>query len=332
MADQFKAMVLVREDGKVLGSIQELQRAQLPDGDVLVRVSYSSLNYKDGLALTGAPGVIRNYPMVPGIDFSGVVEESASREFQPGDEVLLTGWGVGERHFGGMSQYARVKAGWLVPIPSGLDQKRAMAIGTAGFTAMQCVLALEAKGLRPGGKEVVVTGAAGGVGSVAVAILSTLGYRVVASTGRESVHDYLRSLGAAEIIGRDVLSAASAKPMEAERWGGAVDTVGGDTLAGLIRTMAYGSSIAACGLAGGTAFNTTVFPFILRGVSLLGIDSVMCPKPERTGVWARLATDLPLDKLDSLTHVVTLDGALALAPEILKGQVKGRTVIDVQAS
>jgi acrylyl-CoA reductase (NADPH) len=330
-ADTFKAIVLAKEDGKVRGAVQELQRAQLPEGDVLVRVSYSSLNYKDGLALTGAPGVIRNYPMIPGIDFSGVVEESSSGEFQPGDEVLLTGWGVGERYFGGMSQYARVKAGWLVPIPPGLDQKRVMAIGTAGFTAMQCVLALEANGLIPGGKEVVVTGAAGGVGSVAVAILSTLGYRVVASTGRESMHDYLRSLGAAEIIGRDVLSAQSPKPMEAERWGGAVDTVGGDTLAGLIRTMSYGASIAACGLAGGTTLNTTVFPFILRGVSLLGVDSVMCPKPERAGVWARLASDLPLDKLDSLTHVVTLEGALALAPEILKGQVKGRTVIDVNA-
>lgn len=329
MTDTFKAIVLAKEDGKVRSSVQELQRAQLPEADVLVRVSYSSLNYKDGLALTGAPGVIRNYPMIPGIDFSGVVEESSSDEFQIGDEVLLTGWGVGERHYGGMSQYARVKAGWLVPIPPGLDLKRAMAIGTAGFTAMQCVLALEAKGLRTGSKEVVVTGAAGGVGSVAVAILSALGYRVVASTGREAMHDYLRSLGAAEIIGREVLSAASAKPMEAERWGGAIDTVGGDTLAGVIRTMAYGGSIAACGLAGGTAVNTTVFPFILRGVSLLGVDSAMCPKRERYVVWDRLAVDLPLDKLDNLTHVVSLEGALALAPEILKGQVKGRTVIDV---
>lgn len=331
MADTFKAIVLTKDDEKVRGAVRELPRTQLPQGDVLVRVSYSSLNYKDGLALTGAPGVIRNYPMVPGIDFSGVVEESAADDFRPGDEVLLTGWGVGERHFGGMSQYARVQAGWLVPIPPGLDQKRAMAIGTAGFTAMQCVLALEAKGLRPGGKEVVVTGASGGVGSVALSILSTLGYKVVASTGREAMHDYLRSLGAAEIIGRDVLSAASPKPLEAERWGGAVDTVGGDTLAGTIRTMAYGSSVAACGLAGGTAVNTTVFPFILRGVSLLGVDSVMCPKPERLGVWARLASDLPFDKLDSMAHVVTLEGALAFAPEILKGHIRGRTVIDVNA-
>ena len=328
-AESFKAIVLTKEDGKVCGAVQELQGSQLPEGDVLVRVSYSSLNYKDGLALSGAPGVIRNFPMVPGIDFSGVVEESSSDAFQPGDEVLLTGWGVGERHFGGMSQYARVKAGWLVPMPAGLDQKRAMAIGTAGFTAMQCVMALEAKGLVTGGKDVVVTGAAGGVGSVAVAILSSLGYKVVASTGRESMHDYLRSLGASDIIGREVLSAASPKPMEAERWGGAVDTVGGDTLAGLLRTMAYGSSIAACGLAGGTALGTTVFPFILRGVSLLGVDSVMCPAPERSAVWARLATELPLDKLDSLTHVITMEAALALAPEIMKGQVKGRTVIDV---
>ena len=331
MADTFKAIVLAKEDGKVRSSIQELQRAQLPEGDVLVRVSYSSLNYKDGLALTGAPGVIRNYPMVPGIDFSGVVEESSARQFGPGDEVLLTGWGVGERHFGGMSQYARVKAGWLIPIPQGLDLKRVMAIGTAGFTAMHCVHALEERGEFPEGKEVVVTGAAGGVGSVAVAILSTLGYRVVASSGRESMHDYLRSLGAAEIIGRDVLSASSPKPMEAERWGAAVDTVGGDTLAGLIRTMAYGTSIAVCGLAGGTAVNTTVFPFILRGVSLLGIDSVMCPIWDRLPIWSRLADNLPFDKLDNLTHVVSLEGAIALAPEILKGHVKGRTVIDVNA-
>ncbi len=330
-AESFNAIVLNKEDGKIRAAVQQMQPSQLPEGDVLVRVSYSTVNYKDGLALTGSPGVIRNFPMIPGIDFSGVVEESTSDEFQPGDEVLLTGWGVGERHFGGLSQYARVKAGWLMPVPQGLDQKRAMAIGTAGFTAMECVMALEAHGLRPGGREVVVTGAAGGVGSVAVAILSTLGYKVVASTGRESMHDYLRSLGAADIIGRGVLSAASPKPMEAERWGGAVDTVGGDTLAGLIRTMAYGAGIAACGLAGGTALNSTVFPFILRGVALLGVESVMVPKEIRTNIWARLASDLPLDKLDSMIDVVSLEGAISVAPEILKGNVKGRTVVDVTA-
>ena len=263
--DRFGALVLKQVNGKVEASIEQLEKSALPEGDVLVRVVYSDLNYKDGLAVTGQGRIIRNYPAVPGVDFAGVVEESQSPRFQPGETVVLTGWGVGERHWGGYAQLARVKADWLTHLPEGLTLEQAMGIGTAGFTAMLSVLALEKMGLREqtSQRSVVVTGATGGVGSVAVAILSHLGYAVTASTGSVDAEEYLRSLGAKEIIGR--VATPTRKPLDSERWGGAIDTVGGETLASLLPAMAYGTSVAACGLAGGNELNTTVFPFILRG-------------------------------------------------------------------
>jgi acrylyl-CoA reductase (NADPH) len=325
----FKALVVDQQDGAVKAALQELAEEALPRGDVLVRVAYSSLNYKDGLAITGVGKVVRSYPMVPGIDYAGTVVESQSPLFKPGDHVILTGWGAGERHWGGFAQLARARAEWLVPLPAGLSLRQAMAIGTAGFTAMLCVMALEAHGVAPGGREVAVTGAAGGVGSVAVALLARLGYNVVASTGRAETHAYLRELGAREIIDRSVLATPSGRPLEPERWDGAVDTVGGETLASLLRSTAYGGSVAACGLAGGTGLNATVLPFILRGVSLLGIDSVMCPPARRLEAWQRLARDLPAAVLEQVTQEVPLEAVPALSPSILKGRVRGRVVVDV---
>ena len=320
-----------QQDGKFTASFQELPVSSLAAHDVLIRVAYSSLNYKDGLAVTGKPGVIRSFPMVPGIDLAGTVEESQSPEFQPGDKVVVTGCGTSETVWGGYAQLARLKAEWIVPLPPGLTLTQAMAVGTAGFTAMQAVMALESRGLKPGGRDVVVTGAGGGVGSVAVAILARLGYRVVASTGRAEIHEYLQGLGAREVIDRAVLATPSKRPIETERWGGAIDSVGGETLAGLLRTMAAGSAVAACGVAGGAAVNTTVFPFILRGVSLLGIDSVRASNAQRRAIWGRVTTDLPLDRLDSLTQVAPLSGVFDLGAEILAGKVRGRTVLDVNA-
>lgn len=325
----FQALVLEQVEGAVQASLKALTPEQLPPGDVLVSVSYSSLNYKDGLAVTNKGKVVRGYPMVPGIDLAGTVVESASPGFRPGDAVVLTGWGVGERHWGGFAQMARLKADWLLPLPAGITPMQAMAIGTAGLTAMLSVMALEEHGLRPDAGEVVVTGAAGGVGSLAVAILAHLGYRVVASTGRAELAGYLQELGAQRIIDRSVLATPSNRPLESEQWAGAVDTVGGDTLAGLLRAMAYGRSVAACGLAGGNALNTTVFPFILRGVNLLGIDSVYCPNDRRRAAWARLATDLPAGLLEQMTQVAPLSQVPALSHQILQGQVRGRVVIDV---
>jgi acrylyl-CoA reductase (NADPH) len=322
----FKALVLEEIDGKTNSSIQHLEPASLPDGDVLVRVSHSSLNYKDGLAITGTGKIIRKFPMVPGIDFAGVVETSSSDQYKVGDQVVLTGWGVGERHWGGLSELARVKSEWLVPLPIGLSAAQAMGIGTAGFTAMLCVMALERAGLEKG--EVVVTGAAGGVGSVAVMLLAKLGHQVTASTGRSETHDYLREIGATDILERDVL-AASSRPLETERFSGAVDTVGGTTLAGLIARMKYNSSIAACGLAGGTGLTTTVMPFILRGVNLLGVESVVVPYEKRIAAWDRLAKDLPLDHLEHAMQTVKLEDVPRLAQEIIAGQVRGRIVVDL---
>lgn len=296
-----------------------------------MRVHYSSLNYKDGLAVTGRPGVIRTFPMVPGVDFAGVVEESASPHFHPGDEVVVTGCGTSEFIWGGYSELARLDQDFVVHLPKGMTLKQSMGIGTAGFTAMQSVMELERHGLKPAGREVVVTGAAGGVGSVAVAILSRLGYKVVASSGRAELHDYLTRLGASTIIDRAVLSAPSKKPLEPERWAGAIDNVGGDTLAGLLRTMAVGGSVASCGLAGGPQLATTVFPFILRGVNLLGIDSVRVPNPRRREIWARIMRDLPMDVLDSITTVEPLDKVFELGEQILAGRIRGRTVIDVRS-
>jgi acrylyl-CoA reductase (NADPH) len=325
----FKALVVESGDPYTT-LLRELSLDELPPGEVLVRVAYSSLNYKDGLAITGAGKVIRSFPMVPGIDLAGVVVESASPDYRPGDEVLLTGWGVGERHWGGLSQMARVRAEWLVPKPRGLSLHQAMGIGTAGFTAMLCVMALEEHGLKPGGREVLVSGAAGGVGSIAVALLARLGYRVVAATGRSQERPYLESLGAAEILERSVLT-APAKPLESERFAAAVDTVGGAVLAGVLPRVAYGGSVAACGNAGGVRLETTVFPFILRGVSLLGIDSVMCPRERRLRAWERLAHDLPLNLLEASVRTVDLAAVPELARQILAGQVRGRVVVDLNA-
>jgi acrylyl-CoA reductase (NADPH) len=325
----FRALLATQVEGKTHVGFQETSVDQLPPGDVLVKVSYSSLNYKDGLCVTGKPGVMRSFPMVPGIDLAGTVVDSATPDFVAGDSVILTGGGLAETQWGGYAEYAKVRKDFLVNLPAGLSSKRAMAIGTAGFTAMQCVIALEKAGVTPGGKEVVVTGAGGGVGSVAVAVLAKLGYKVVASTGRAETHDYLKGLGAAEVIDRNVLSAESKRPLEAERFAGAIDTVGGTTLAGVLRSIAYRGAVAACGLAGGTNLPTTVLPFILRGVSLIGIDSVRAPQDERAKVWSRLATDLPLQVLDSMTEVKPLSDIVALGEQILSGQIRGRVVIDV---
>jgi acrylyl-CoA reductase (NADPH) len=327
----FKALIANQQDGQFSASIQEIDRSALPPGEVLVRVAYSSLNYKDGLAVTGKPGVIRKFPMVPGVDFAGMVVESSSASFHPGDEVVVTGCGTSEIFWGGYAQYASLDSDFIVPLPKGMTLQQAMGVGTAGFTAMQSVMALEEHGLKPGGREVAVTGAAGGVGSVAVAILAKLGYKVVASSGRPQFHDYLRSLGASEIIDRGVLSAPSKRPLETERWAAAIDNVGGDTLAGLLRTVAIGGSIASCGLAGGAALNTTVFPFILRGVNLLGIDSARVPNARRREIWARVMRDLPMDLLDKIIVVAPLEKVFALGEQILAGKIRGRVVVDVNA-
>ena len=327
----FKALVLHERDGKVEPRIEALDDSALPAGEVLVAVSHSTLNYKDGMILNGIGRLVRFYPHVPGVDFAGTVEASSSQDWKSGDQVVLTGWRVGESAWGGYAQKARVKAAQLVALPAGLSAQRAMAIGTAGFTAMLAVRALETHGLAPGDGEVLVTGAAGGVGSVAIALLAKLGYAVAASTGRPALHDYLKGLGAATIVERAALAAEPKRPLDSERWAGAIDAVGGTTLATVLTQLKYGASVAACGLAGGNALPTTVIPFLLRGVNLLGIDSVMCPPPARREAWARLARDLPLDKLDAMTEVVPLAALPDLASRILKGDVRGRVVVDVNA-
>jgi len=325
----FKAVYATQQDGKTHVSLEQLDRASLPAGDVLVRVHYSDLNYKDGLAVTGRPGVIRKFPMIAGIDLAGVVEESASPAWKAGDEVVITGFGLSETAWGGYAELARVDANWLVRLPPGLTLKQAMAIGTAGFTAMQCVVALERHGVLPGAGEVLVTGAAGGVGSIAVAVLAKLGYRVVASTGRTELGDYLRSLGASEILERSTLTAPSKRPLDSERWAGAVDSVGGDTLAAIVRGLVANGSVAACGVAGGAALNTTVFPFILRGVNLLGINSVHFPTSDRPLMWERLTRDLPLPLLDGMTQEAPLEAVFDLGEKIIAGAVRGRVVIKI---
>ncbi|MGA3185542.1 MAG: MDR family oxidoreductase [Bryobacteraceae bacterium] len=326
----FKALLATNENGKFAAAIQQIPLGDLPPSEVLVRVEYSSLNYKDGLAVTGKPGVIRTFPMVPGVDFAGVVEESATADFKAGDEVVVTGCGTSETLWGGYAELARLPHEFVVPLPQGMTLKQAMGIGTAGFTAMQSVMELERHGLKPGGREVVVTGAAGGVGSVAIAILGRLGYKVVASSGRAELHDYLTGLGASAVIDRAVLSAPSKRPMEAERWAGAIDNVGGDTLAGLLRTIALGGSVASCGVAGGANVATTVFPFILRGVNLLGIDSSRVHNPKRREIWARIMRDLPMDVLDSMIQVEPLSKVFELGEQILAGKIRGRTVVDIK--
>ena len=327
----FKAIVLEENDGKVSASLSELDESQLPEGDVTVAVDYSTLNYKDGMVLNGIGRLVRNYPHVPGIDFAGTVEDSSHPDYKAGDPVVLTGWRVGEMHWGGHAEKARVKGDWLVPLPQGLSAKRAMAVGTAGFTAMLAVMTLEEHGLDPAKGEVLVTGAAGGVGSVAVAILNKLGYAVVASTGRAETHDYLKDLGATTLIDRAEIAEPSGRPLDKERWQACIDAVGGPTLACVLPQIAYGGSVAAVGLAGGNKLETTVLPFLLRGVNLLGIDSVMCPFDRRKRAWERLGQDLPLEKLDGMINEAKLGDLLTLGSDILKGQVRGRVVVDVHA-
>lgn len=329
----FKALVVDRDaDGKVSASIEELEDSRLPEGDVTVAVDYSTVNYKDGLVLNGLGNLVKTYPHVPGVDFAGTVETSDNPDFKPGDKVVLTGWRVGEIHWGGYAQKARVKSDWLVKLPAGLTTRQAMAVGTAGFTAMLAVMGLEEHGLTPDEDgEVLVTGATGGVGSVAVAILAKLGYRVAALTGKSSEHAYLKDLGAATILDRAELAEPSKKPLESERWNGVVDAVGGTVLARALAQLKARHSAAAVGLAGGNKLDTTVIPFIIRGCNLLGIDSVFCPKERREAAWARLVSDLPVDKLNAMEVDVALSDLPGIGKDILAGKVRGRVVVDVNA-
>lgn len=326
----FRALVVDKaKEGTISQTIRELDDAELPDGDVTLRIDYSTLNYKDGLCLTGQGGLVRTYPHVPGIDFAGVVESSDDPRYRPGDRVVLTGWRVGEARWGGYATRSRVKADWLVKLPDAISNRQAMAVGTAGLTAMLAVIALEKAGLTPARGEVLVTGAAGGVGSVAVAILARLGYSVAAVTGRPEAADYLKTLGATTIIDRAELAEAGTRPLESERWAAAVDAVGGEMLARVLKQMKYNGSVAAIGLAGGAAVPSfTVIPFLLRGVNLLGIDSVMRPYEDRVEAWNRIATDLPMDRLESMTSEHGLADLPALATSILEGGVRGRVVVD----
>ena len=327
----FKALVLERaEDGAIAGSVRDLDDADLPgDGEVTVRISNSTLNYKDGLCLTGGGGLVRNYPHVPGVDFAGEVEESSDPRYAPGDSVILTGWRVGEVWWGGYAEKARVKADWLVPMPAGLDARLAMGLGTAGFTAMLAIIALEEHGLRPGNGPVLVTGAGGGVGSVSTALLSDLGYDVAAVTGRPELEPYLRNLGANTIVPRDSLNEPSKRPLESETWAGCVDAVGGVMLARVLAQLKHSAAAAAVGLAGGAGLKGTVIPFLLRGVSLLGIDSVMQPYARRVHVWERLAAETSLDRLESMIETVGLEDLPDLGRTILQGGVRGRVVVNI---
>lgn len=326
----FKALVVEKaEDGSTQAAVTELSLDRLPEAEVTVAVEYSTVNYKDGLCIGPGGGLVRNYPHIPGIDFAGTVVNSSDERYAPGDKVVLTGWRVGEAHWGGYSQRARIKADWLVPLPEGLNTRQAMAVGTAGFTAMLAVMALEDHGLTPEKGEVLVTGAAGGVGSVATAILANLGYQVAAVTGRPEAADYLMSLGASRIVARDEINETVKRPLEAETWAGCVDAVGGPMLARVLGQMKYGGSVAAVGLAGGAGLPASVVPFLLRGVNLLGIDSVMQPYANRVRAWERVARDLPMDKLEAMVQPATLSDLPQLGADILKGQVKGRVVVDV---
>jgi len=324
----FRAYLVEKDEAGYRAGITRLGEADLMDGDVTVAVEHTTINYKDGLALTGRGPVVRRFPLIPGIDLAGSVVRSSSAEFKPGDKVVLNGWGLGETHHGAYAERARVRGDWLVPLPDGMSTADAMAIGTAGYTAMLCVLALERAGAAPGRGPVLVTGAAGGVGSVAVALL---GYHVVASTGRTSEADYLKGLGAREVIDRAEL-AGPVKPLARERWAGAVDSVGGATLANVISSTMAGGAVAACGLAGGTDLPTTVMPFILRGVSLLGINSVTLPRPARLEAWSRLSRDLDRDRLAAITSTAAFEDLPRLAEEILAGRVRGRVVVPVAAT
>ncbi|HBQ37131.1 MAG TPA: oxidoreductase [Rhodobacteraceae bacterium] len=328
----FNALIVEKNDaGNTSASVQQVEENRLPEGDVTVAVDYSTVNYKDGLCIGPGGGLVRNYPHVPGIDFAGTVETSTDKRYKAGDKVILTGWRVGEAHWGGYAQKARVKSDWLVPLPDGLDTRQAMAVGTAGFTAMLAVLALENQGLKTGNGPVLVTGAAGGVGSVATAILANLGYEVAAVTGRLEAANYLKSLGATQIVAREDLNETTKRPLEAETWAGCIDAVGGDMLARILGQMKYGASVAAVGLAGGMALHATVIPFLLRGVNLLGIDSVMQPYDNRVKAWQRIATDLPMEQLEAMISMAKLADLSGLGADILAGKIKGRVVVDVNA-
>ena len=325
----FNGTLINKDDAGYRAAVQQIDEAQLPEGDVTVRVDWSTLNYKDGLAITGKGPVVRKFPMVPGIDFAGTVIESSHPEWKADDAVVLNGWGVGETHWGGLAQTARVRGDWLVPLPAAFTSRQAMAIGTAGYTAMLCVLALEKHGLKPQDGDVLVTGANGGVGSVAIALLARLGYRVVASTGRASEAEHLKALGATEIIDRNEL-AAPGKPLAKERWAGVVDAVGSHTLANACAGTKYRGAVAACGLAQGMDFPSSVAPFILRGVTLYGIDSVMAPLAVRQEAWARLGQDIDIARLDRITREIRLSEAIEVAAQLLDGKVRGRVVVNVQ--
>jgi acrylyl-CoA reductase (NADPH) len=328
----FRAILLEKNGDAFSASLRDLSDDDLQknagDGDVVIDVAHSTINYKDGLAIANRSPVVRKWPMVPGIDGAGTIVSSTHPSWRPGDRVVLNGWGVGEAHWGCLAGRARLKGDWLVPLPGNLSTRQAMAIGTAGYTAMLCVMALQSQGVSAGDGEVLVTGAAGGVGSVAIALLSGLGYRVVASTGRAAEADYLKGLGAADVIDRSTLSTPG-KPLQKERWAGVVDAVGSHALANACAQTRYRGTVAACGLAQGMDFQSSVAPFILRGVRLIGVDSVMCPQPERRAAWTRLARELDLARLDAMTTMIGLADAIGAAPEILAGRVRGRLVVDV---
>ena len=325
-----QAILINKDDSGYSAQMSQIEEQQLPEGDVLIQVDYSTLNYKDSLAITGASPVVRNFPMVPGIDFAGTVEHSDHADFKAGDQVVLNGFGVGEGHWGGLAQKARVKGDWLVPLPTAFTPKQAMTIGTAGYTAMLCVMALEQQGVNPDQGEILVTGAAGGVGSVAISLLAKLGYNVVASSGRPEEKDYLLSLGATQVMDRNELN-EKGRPLAKERWAGAIDVAGSHTLANICASMKYGGTVAACGLAQGYDLPATVMPFILRGITLAGIDSVYRPKADRIAAWNRLAEDLDLTHLDAIMTEITLSQALETAQEQMQGLTRGRFVVNVNA-
>lgn len=324
----FKALVIEKDESGYHANIKEVDDSILPEGDVTIDVEYSSMNYKDALAITGKAPVVRSFPMIPGIDLVGRVAETSSDQFKEGQYVVLNGWGVGEKHCGGYAEKARMKADWLVPLPEQFTPQQAMAIGTAGYTAMLCIMALEGHGLKPDDGDIIVSGASGGVGSVAIALLSKLGYRIIAVSGKEEEADFLKSLGAAEIMPRAELSEPG-KPLEKERWAGAVDVVGSTTLANICAGTKYSGAVAACGLAGGMDFPSTVAPFILRGITLYGIDSVMCPQGKRLEAWQRLATDLDLSKLSTIMKEISLEEAIPSAEKFMEGSISGRLLVKI---
>ena len=324
----FKAVLISREEDNYSAQLEEIEESQLPEGDVTIDVQYSTLNYKDGLAITGKSPVVRKFPMVPGVDMVGTVSSSAHPHFKAGDAVVLNGWGVGETHWGGLAQKARLNGDWLVPLPRSFNPKQAMSIGTAGYTAMLCIMALEQHGITPDSGEILVTGATGGVGSVAVALLAKLGYQVVAMTGRAEESEFVSALGASEIMARSEY-AEPGRPLAKERWAGVIDVVGSHVLANACAATKYGGTVAACGLAGGFDLKTTVMPFILRGVTLAGVDSVMCPQDKRLEAWSRLEQDLDLSKLDDIAHEIGLSEAIETARSLLDGKLRGRVIVDV---